>query len=103
MYRIAQEALNNVAKHANATRVSLAIVERDGTVHLTVLDDGSGFAIDAASAGFGLIGMRERVSLQNGRFEIQSGAGSGTRIVVSLPASRPAAEGSNVVSWPEAG
>jgi signal transduction histidine kinase len=88
MYRLVQEALTNVVKHAGAERVHVAIVERDGTVDVTVRDDGAGFDTDERSEGFGLIGMRERVALAGGALEITSHPGDGATIAAHLPVRR---------------
>ena len=72
LYRLVQEALTNVVKHAGASRVTVALIEDDGTVELSVTDDGAGFQTDAASEGFGLIGMRERVALLGGELDFDS-------------------------------
>lgn len=66
IYRIAQEALTNIAKHADATVVDIALHERHGAVELEVRDDGRGFDPAATTSGFGLLGMRERVELAGG-------------------------------------
>jgi signal transduction histidine kinase len=87
VYRLVQEALNNVIKHADATEVRIAMAERDGELALTVADDGSGFEVDQAPQRFGLIGMRERVLLAGGQLEIESAPGSGTRLRAILPLS----------------
>jgi len=75
VYRIAQEALTNVAKHAGATRARLALRISNGTVELDVADDGAGFDPDAPSAGFGVMGMRERVELAGGTLAIERSGG----------------------------
>ena len=85
LYRIIQEALTNAVKHAGATRVAVTAREADGTLQLSVTDDGSGFDPSAPGAGFGLAGMRERVLLLGGTLDVASGPG-GTRIEASLPA-----------------
>jgi PAS domain S-box-containing protein len=85
-YRIVQESLNNAARHAGATRVVVELARRDGALRLSVSDDGNGFdAAGAGSSGFGLRGMRERVELLDGRIEIDSGSGRGTRVAAALP------------------
>jgi signal transduction histidine kinase len=86
IYRVVQEALTNVAKHAEATRVNVTVVEQDGAVEIAVTDDGNGFSSDAASEGFGLIGMRERVRLVGGRHDIESAPGAGTTVHAWMPA-----------------
>jgi signal transduction histidine kinase len=70
VYRIAQEALTNVVKHANATSVTLALATGDGAATLEVTDDGEGFDPEAVTAGFGIVGMRERVELAGGALDI---------------------------------
>ncbi len=91
LYRIIQEALTNVLKHAQATRVSLILELRSDHVFAIVEDDGSGFeAGDASSVNFtefrfGLLGMRERVTLTGGTLEVESALGVGTTIFVRIP------------------
>jgi two-component system, NarL family, sensor histidine kinase DevS len=86
LYRVVQEALTNVVKHAHAGHVSLLLHSKAGKVAVVIEDDGRGFATDAeAGEGIGLIGMRERVALLGGRLEVESGE-SGTTIVVEVPA-----------------
>jgi signal transduction histidine kinase len=86
-YRIAQESLNNVAKHAHATRADVMLEQRDGSLVLVVEDDGIGF--DPAEAhrghGIGLIGMRERASLVRATLEIESSPGNGTSVFLRYP------------------
>ncbi len=84
VYRLVQEALTNVAKHARADSVRVAIGASDGEVSIEVQDDGSGFDTATKTAGFGLAGMRERVSLAGGTLEISSGE-QGTLVRVCLP------------------
>lgn len=91
LYRIAQQALNNVLRHAGARRAGLEIAFADKEITLEVTDDGMGFKVpqnltDFAPAGhFGLLGMRERADLIGARLEVQSEPGRGTRLVVHLP------------------
>jgi signal transduction histidine kinase len=87
VYRIVQEALTNVVKHAEASEVSILLVRRDGTLTVVLEDDGGGFDPDAVrSDSLGLEGMRERVALHDGRLTVESSAGAGTtlRIEVAL-------------------
>ena len=87
-YRIAQEALTNVVKHAHATRVDVVLEGRADDVILVVEDDGVGFEVildDARTAGVGLIGMRERASLIGATLQVESGPGKGTTIYLRLP------------------
>jgi signal transduction histidine kinase len=84
VYRLVQEALTNVGKHAQASRVRVAIGQSDEALWLEVEDDGVGFDPEAKTSGFGLAGMRERVALAGGTLEISS-AGEGTLVKASLP------------------
>jgi signal transduction histidine kinase len=86
MYRIVQEALNNATKHGAARRAHVEVVEDDATVRVTVRDDGRGFDPLAHTDGFGLLGMRERVELLNGRLRVTSSPGHGTTINATLSA-----------------
>jgi signal transduction histidine kinase len=86
LYRIVQEALTNVAKHADARAVSVLLVRRDSSVAAVVEDDGRGFASDDADrGGIGLDGMRERVALLEGRLDVESSPGGGTTLVAEVP------------------
>ena len=88
LYRIVQEALTNVARHAQASTAHVSIGSAAGWVRLTIDDDGSGFdAPYTGSEGFGLTGVRERVQLLGGRFLVTSTKGNGTLLVVEVPAS----------------
>jgi signal transduction histidine kinase len=84
VYRLVQEALTNVAKHACADRVRVTVKESDYEVLIEVQDDGMGFDTDLSSDGFGLSGMRERVSLAGGTLSIHSGE-HGTLLRACLP------------------
>jgi signal transduction histidine kinase len=89
LYRVLQEALTNVARHAVATRVVVALGAENGEVVLAVRDDGRGFdaehATGAGDARAGLAGMKERVVGAGGRFSISSAPGRGTRLEARLP------------------
>jgi PAS domain S-box-containing protein len=91
VYRSVQEGLNNVAKHAGATRVSLVLERRGGVVATILEDDGRGFDVEATLASpekarrLGLRGMRERVALLGGELEIESAEGAGTTLYVRIP------------------
>jgi signal transduction histidine kinase/streptogramin lyase len=86
LYSIAIEALNNTLKHANAEHVLVIMNQKDGTFHLEITDDGSGFDLESAkeSGGLGLLGMQERVAQLGGQFKIESQPGQGTRIYVTV-------------------
>lgn len=89
IFRIVQEALTNVARHAEARHAMVALEEREGHLLLTIADDGRGFpmAQDEGRKSFGIVGIRERVSLLRGTLSIDSSAGRGTHIEVSIPCS----------------
>jgi signal transduction histidine kinase len=88
LYRIVQEALTNVVKHAVATRVTVRLSQGEKAVTLVVQDDGKGFEeASARDGGLGLIGMRERVALLGGRFTIESSEGAGTMLKAEVPLS----------------
>jgi PAS domain S-box-containing protein len=84
-YRIVQESLGNAARHAGAGRVVIELARRNGSLAVRVRDDGRGFEPGDRTTGFGLRGMRERVDLLDGRFEIASGADGGTEVAADLP------------------
>jgi signal transduction histidine kinase len=88
IYRIVQEALTNVVKHAAARSVSILVTRVDSSVRTVIEDDGNGFAVAGVREGaLGLVGMRERVLLLGGRFEVDSSPGAGTTLLVELPVS----------------
>jgi signal transduction histidine kinase len=88
LYRISQEALNNATKHGHANRAVVEIRESEGTVRLSVRDDGTGFDSAAGTTGFGLLGMHERVALLGGKLDIASTPGKGTTITAQFPVVR---------------
>jgi signal transduction histidine kinase len=88
LYRVAQEALRNAARHAGARKVEILLHRRPGAASLEVSDDGRGFDVRRAEErrpGMGLFSMRERVALVNGRLVVTSAPGRGTRIVATVP------------------
>jgi two-component system, NarL family, sensor histidine kinase DevS len=86
LYRITQEALTNVVKHAHANRVSIVLTRRDGSVSAVIEDDGRGFAeAEGTGNGLGLLGMHERVGLVDGRLTIESSPGAGTTLSIEVP------------------
>ena len=88
IFRVIQEALTNVVKHAEAETVRITVASRERSVVLAIEDDGRGFSeARTHDGGFGLVGMRERVASLNGSLEIESTHGSGTRIAVEIPLS----------------
>lgn len=89
LFRVLQEALANVARHAGARSVSVELREDDGGVSLAVLDDGRGFDAAGSAAGgrMGLIGMQERMLAAGGKLVVHTAPGQGARLVASVPAS----------------
>ena len=87
VFRIVQESLTNIAKHAQATHVEVVIAEVDGEIAITVTDDGIGFAVGGprSQGSRGLLGMRERAYLLGGRLDIVSDFGKGTLLEIRLP------------------
>ncbi len=103
LYRVVQEALTNVSRHAKATRAVISVSERNGTIQAAVTDDGQGLSNpagitpgqrgDGLKGGFGLSGMRERAELVGGELELKPAPGGGTTVRLTVPlAGRPAAE-----------
>ena len=93
IYRVMQEAMNNVDRHSNATRVLVELVKRGSRIELKIADNGRGFDAEkqvldsTALSGYGLTGMRDRTILCDGKFEIFSKKKKGTSVCISLPLS----------------
>jgi len=91
LFRIVQEALTNVARHAAAQHVTIRLVRRPERIEASIDDDGRGFTVDgtatatAPARGLGLLGMQERAALAGGHCEVRSAPGCGTRVLVSIP------------------
>jgi signal transduction histidine kinase len=91
LFRIAQEALNNVARHAHASRVCILLNFVDGSALLSIEDNGKGFVVEeilgthSERRAWGLLGMQERLGLVGGKFNIESTPGKGTRLAVEIP------------------
>ena len=87
LYKVAQEGLRNIAKHAQAKRAAVSIEGTGNVVRLRVEDSGAGFAVSSlkGTAGLGILAMKERVQLAKGKFSIASEPGKGTRISVEIP------------------
>jgi signal transduction histidine kinase len=86
LFRIGQEAISNIARHAEANGVTIALEFDRSCVRLRVEDNGQGFALDQTTNGsFGLLGMKERAALLDGTLTIDSQPGSGTRLAVEMP------------------
>ncbi|HEY9073022.1 MAG TPA: histidine kinase, partial [Desulfobaccales bacterium] len=94
IYRIFQECLNNITKHAGAREVSVAVRQDDAKVHFTLEDDGAGFDVlqvlgrDATCRGLGLAALDERARMLGGSCQVWSRLGAGTKIVVTVPVRR---------------
>jgi signal transduction histidine kinase len=90
LYRIAQEGLRNISKHAGATEVTISLAGKHDTMFLTIMDNGRGFDTDRVKGkpGLGLDSMKERAYLIGGDFSIESHPGQGTLIEVIVPLSR---------------
>ena len=97
-FRMVQEALTNVVRHARAQHIWIESTQSDGTVELVVRDDGVGFSVtktlaEAAGRGhLGLLGMKERAQILDGSLEVDSAPGRGTRVRISLPLAEPVPE-----------
>jgi signal transduction histidine kinase len=86
LYRIIQEALTNIVKHAEANSVSVLLVHRESAVTAVIEDDGRGFdPTNTREDGLGLLGMRERVELHDGQLKIEASPGAGTTLVIEMP------------------
>lgn len=91
IYRVVQEALNNIGQHSGASRVNISLVETDGAILLKIKDDGCGFDFKQTSGtdqrlhGYGMLSMKDRVELYNGEFHVQSEPGAGTLISAVIP------------------
>ncbi len=108
LYRIVQEGLTNVVKHAQATSAEVRLKQGEGVVNLSILDDGIGInpavvLSQSADAGLGLVGIRERVHLMGGRFRLRRRARGGSMVAVQVPISRKAAQSSHASPAAEAG
>jgi signal transduction histidine kinase len=95
LFRVCQEALTNIAKHAQAQAVNIEIFADASNVTLEITDDGVGLAADSQSkaGSYGLLGMRERAAGLNGWLEVNSAPGRGTSVMVSLPLNAGSSEG----------
>ena len=98
LYRVAQESLTNVARHAKATQVEICIEKLSGLVQMQIKDNGKSFPVQRTlnarkNNRLGLLGMRERVEMVGGRFSVESAAGKGTTIEVQIPLVQSARRG----------
>jgi signal transduction histidine kinase len=88
LYRVAQEALQNVARHAQAKTVRIELKQNPGSLVLSVQDDGIGFNVESLG-GLGLVGMKERLRQVGGVLHVTSQSGKGTTVVAEVPIERP--------------
>jgi two-component system, NarL family, sensor histidine kinase UhpB len=86
VYRVAQEALSNAARHSEAGSITVSLRRHDRQVELEVTDDGRGFSFAASEGGLGITGMRERALLVDGEVEIHSRPGEGTTVWLRIDA-----------------
>jgi two-component system, chemotaxis family, CheB/CheR fusion protein len=89
LYRITQEALRNVSKHAGRTHVKVILKGSSDSIRLQVIDSGHGFDVGTRRSGLGLISMEERARIMQGIFTVESEPGEGTRITVDVPWPQP--------------
>jgi signal transduction histidine kinase len=97
IFRIFQESLTNVVRHAHATRVEALLEMQNDRIIFQVIDNGSGFDPAEAKArkSLGLVGMQERALLLNGDLKIEGEPGAGTTLTLTIPLARPVAGGKN--------
>jgi PAS domain S-box-containing protein len=93
LYRIVQESLTNIARHAGASSVRIELFERDGALVLRIRDDGAGVDLARIGSGVGVLSMRERAAALGGTFRIARHAGGGTEIEVEIPLAESALQG----------
>ena len=98
LYRIAQEAVNNAAKHARPGHIALALISQDGHLVLTVEDDGTGLPAEQTSDGLGLRSMRQRARLIGAELSVEDAPG-GTVVRATLPSSAKRLTGDSTVAW----
>lgn len=85
LYRVIQEALTNVVKHASAEKVAVELIHRDDYIYLNIEDNGKGFAFKSQLKSFGLTGMEERISSLNGIIDFQTSINNGFRVKIKIP------------------
>jgi two-component system sensor histidine kinase DegS len=98
LFRMVQEAITNIRKHAGASRALVKMEDNGRSLMLVVKDDGSGFDVEKAakqSESYGIIGMKERVELLGGEVEIDSSPGQGTQVIITVPLEGDANDGQN--------
>ena len=106
LFRVTQEALQNIARHSSARHVQVSLTRTETSVELSIADDGSGFdpgRADLGGGGLGLQSIRERVRMARGRLVIDSAPGRGTTVWVSVAATDPAGRALSKVVWRKTG
>jgi signal transduction histidine kinase len=86
LYFVALEAVQNAAKHANASTIAVELTADEAGARLTIADDGVGFAVSTSPGGSGLTNMHDRIDALGGAVRLESSAGLGTRVVATVPA-----------------
>lgn len=102
LYRVAQEALNNVGRHARAGHVDVTLARNGDHITLQVVDDGAGFDVNTqvdTPSGLGLMGMRERLAMIGGDLTLESAPGRGTCVRARAPLNTPFANGTGYIGW----
>ena len=92
LYRILQEQLNNITKHAGATKVWITLFQKENNLVLTVRDNGKGFDLSAKKSGMGINNMTSRAGVLNGTVHIETAPGKGCVLEVQIPTSTAEAE-----------
>ena len=85
IYRIIQEQTNNILKHANASNIMILLNDNNGSLYITIEDDGNGFDLGQKRKGIGLTNMNNRVESFNGEFKIESSPGNGCKLKIKIP------------------
>jgi signal transduction histidine kinase len=88
IYRIVQEAMNNIVKHSKASEFDINLLSSDGSIRILISDDGVGFNYEetiSSLSGFGLKGMKERIENNHGSLNIESSPDTGTLLIIELP------------------
>jgi PAS domain S-box-containing protein len=92
LFRICQESLRNIVRHAHATSAKINLIETDNRIRLSIIDDGNGFVVKEKAKSPGLISMRDRAASINGKFKVKSAPGKGTVVSVEIPGGSAASE-----------
>ncbi len=85
LYRVAQEGLTNAIRHGKAQNIDVRLEKDSNSIRLAISDNGKGFDAIAMDRGLGLVGIRERVGLLNGSFNLKTAPGAGTQLLIEIP------------------